>query len=135
MSESTKPVELETYSYSIDREHYIGPFSTREEAIEEAQAQRSETFWIAKNRVPEIDLRYLFDADRIFESIVDCDDDFELECAEDWPDCTQKQKAELTAALAQAFNDWMDRHRLRPDFWIAEDAQEHKLSEHDALKD
>lgn len=123
---AAKP-QIETYSYSVDEEHYTGRFSSREEAIEEARADRFDPFWTARNREPEMNLGYLFSADRIIKKIVEGEEDFYLECAEGWPDCTPEQESELTAALENAFNGWMDRHRLRPDFWIAEDVQEHKL--------
>jgi hypothetical protein len=114
------------YSYSATEDNYTGEFDSREEALEEAKAEYPDArfFWTGRN-VPVDPLRYVH-ADWLIEHIINYED-FCIEQAEGWPDCTDEQKSELTAALKQVFSDWMDKHNLRPTFWLVEDVRIHEV--------
>lgn len=115
-----------SYSFSFDEEHYYGSFASREDAAIAARADRpGSNFWTGRNRPPALDLRWHLDADRIIENILDHEEDFGLDVADEWPNASLEQRAELTTYLEKTFRDWMTRYDLQPKFFIAEDVQFH----------
>lgn len=112
------------YCYSTNQERYYGEYGSREEALEAARDDGGEgTIWTGLAVTP--DPADWIGAEDIIEHI-QCQDDFAGEHAEDWPGETVAQRNELTEAVIEVFNQWMDRHGLRPKFFNAVDIQEHK---------
>jgi hypothetical protein len=112
------------FSYSSNEETYHGEFMSRAGAEAEARAEGLTRFWTGENREPQIHLGCLT-ADSVIEDILNNEDDFLFEAAEDWPDATAEQKAELTRQLQDVFRAWLKRNNLEPTFWIVENVQAH----------
>lgn len=116
------------YSYSFNEENYIGSFETREAAIAGAHAENEgyyKEFWTAENRSP--DILAAIDGSRFIEGVTESNDDFQIEQAEDWPNCHNGQRDDLTEMLRQTFQAWVLKHNLTPIFWIADNVQKHEF--------
>ena len=73
---------------------------------------------VRRPREPET----LIDADDILEKIVECDhDDYCMECAEGYLHSVPKDaKESLTEMLRKTLARWLDRHGLRPTWFVVE---------------
>ena len=123
------------YSYAInDFDWAAGEFPTREAALAAGRAylailaRRGEsgdglhTVWTCRLRRPcPVDVIQGEDA---IEQILSTED-FEIEQAEGWPDATPEQMNDLTSALRETFEKWMERYGLEPQFWLVEDVERH----------
>lgn len=109
------------FAISSDEERYEGSYETIEEAIEEAaNGYAHETFWVGKC-VPPTQPEQWWDAADWLEH-VSCQDSYGGEYAEDWDDSTTEQREELEKEVRAAMASWLDRHKLRPRFFLVEDA-------------
>lgn len=110
------------FSYSFDEESYSGEYDTREEAAQEAFTERpeAESCYVGESKTP-IPENY-FTADDIIE-VIQNQDDFLGEWAEDWPEANKEQRAELTEQLRSVFSAWLDKHNLRPSFFNVVDSE------------
>lgn len=117
------------WAFSWDEELYDGTYDSKQEAIDEAFAQdpTAESVWVVIAVKPKPE--EYFDADLVIEHIK-CQDDFGTEWAEGWPDETKEQLQELTDSLQKVFSEWMDKHSLRPTFFICRHAEEVKNLSH-----
>ena len=116
-----------SYSYSYDEGRYFGTFATPEEAATEAFAGNSMArCWVGEKYQPCAE-GYL-DADLLIEHIA-CQDEYCVDSADGWPDATKEQLQDLTDGVRKLFGDWLDRHKLRENFWLVRDAN---LVERDA---
>lgn len=60
------------------------------------------------------------EAVEVLES-VQCSDDYDSEFAEGWPNASKEQLAELTAEIRKVLGGWLDKHGLRPTFFICDE--------------
>jgi hypothetical protein len=112
------------FSFSYNEEQtYTGDYSTRAEAIAAARGEGAEVFWTGENAEPEIDLSPL-SGELICESILDQSEDL----SDDWPDCDSLVYHDLTCALRDAFNAWLDRHKLRPEGFVVSGIEKHDFT-------
>ena len=107
------------WAWTVDEEHYDGPFDTWEEAAQEAGTP-GETVLVGQCRAPGtveyIDAALLID--RILEH-----DDYGMDCAEHSLSYSQTQLDELTTTIRAAFTAWMDKHGLRPNFFVVDSSK------------
>lgn len=112
-----------SWYYYTDPEYCQGPYSTREEAIDEARHDLcGEGFYVAegepmKYRAP--------DFDRVSEMFDDANEEYS---GEDYPSAKWEDEhyKELVAALTKTMDEWLDRHGyraawaldLKPEEWI-----------------
>lgn len=112
------------FSYSSNETNYRGAYQTREGAIQEAQREGLAVFWTGQNRSPDVCAG--IDVDRFLESVTDTED-FYIEQAENWPECSREKKQELEQMLCAAFKQWINENNLGPKFWLVEDVQKHEI--------
>lgn len=109
------------FAISTDEERYEGSYATIEEAIEEAaNGYAYEAFWVGRC-VPPTQPEELWDAADWLE-YVSCQDSYGGEFAEDWDDSTDEQREELEKEVRAVMASWLDRHKLRPCFFVVKDA-------------
>jgi hypothetical protein len=106
------------FSYSTDGESYYGRFDTFEEAKHEAISEGAK---FVGEAIPPPAPEDYFDADDWIEH-VSCQDEYSLDCAEDWCRPTKEQLDELNREVRAVMASWLDRHKLRPTFWLIENA-------------
>lgn len=105
------------WSYSTDEESYYGSFQTPDEAIAEAATIQAE-FWVGENIRPRQPESY-WDVDDWIEQ-VSCSDEYSSDFAEDWFEGSVAQCLELKTEVQHVLSRWLDRHSLRPRFWVVE---------------
>lgn len=124
------------FSYSFDEESYYGAFDTRERAAAEATAEGKteggRRFFTARN-VPPAQPEEFWHADDWLERVSE-QDEYAMDCAEDWDQSNADQHAELEAEVRAVMAAWLDRHKLRPRFYTVEDVQEHQIDEPAAVE-
>lgn len=105
------------YSFSRNEEIYEGTFDSLEAVCDEAAANLGvgATFWVGEQQSP-MPPENLWDAELWLEHVA-CQDDYSGECAEDWGRATKMQRQELEDQIRPILAAWLDRHRLRPNFW------------------
>jgi hypothetical protein len=109
------------YAISTDEEQYEGSYETVEDAIEDAaNGYAHEVFWVGKC-VPPPQPESMWRADDWLEH-VSCQDSYAGDYAECWDDSTAEQQAELENEVQAVMAAWLDRHKLRPRFFLVEDA-------------
>lgn len=104
---------------------YSGEFDSREEAVfeefstEQEELRRDQWLklgcWVGKIVSPSCPSLYI-DANYILEHIA-CQDEYCVDWAENWPDSSKEQEAELTAEFQRVFLAWMEKHDLKPKFF------------------
>lgn len=116
-----------TYAWSFDGEWYEGSFASIREAFDAAAPQSSERpVWVGEMHAPAAE-EYV-DADLVLDHIT-CQDEYSLEAADDWPGATKEQRQELTEALQKTVGEWLDRHKLRENFFLVRDAKEYVMED------
>lgn len=104
----------------VQGEHAIGEFESWQEAVLEA-TQEPEDRWRTVEvgeLEPPVDPVVFIDDDLLLDHVCD-QDDYTIDCAEaGWPNATKEQLDELTNDVQKAFGDWLDRHKLRPNWKI-----------------
>lgn len=98
-----------------------GPYSaanSREEAIAELGGHGG---WIGQDRPPTQPEAFWRANDWLDH--VSCQDDYSLECAEGWDCSTKEQRRELEEQVRSVMAAWLDRHGLRPRFFLVESAE------------
>ena len=110
------------WAYSTDEEIYHGDFKTAEDAADEAFSDYPEhnTMWVGEKYSPCAE-SYI-DADLLIDHVA-CQDEYSLECAEDWPGASKEQLAELADIVRREFGAWLDRHGLRQRFFLVKNVR------------
>lgn len=122
----------EYWSISTDGgENYHGIFPSKEEAVADFKA--SMDGWLGTGYVGRcvspIQPDELWDADDWLDDVSQ-HETYSLECASDWcSDITREQKRELEAEVKAVMTSWLDRHKLRPAFFLIEDAEKISMEE------
>ncbi len=116
-----------SYAFSVDEEHFSGDFDTVELACQEAARDPDIGcfFWVGEVTAPPGPEAF-FDADLWLEH-VSCQDEYSLDCAEDWDQATAVQKEELEEAVRNVMSLWLDRHNLRPGFFMVSQPQKFRV--------
>lgn len=111
------------YSYSTDQENYSGQFDTISAACDEAAAQVGEgrDFWVGENVEPPQPEVY-FDAEWWLDHVSE-QDEYSGDWASGWECSTKEQREELEREVRAVMAAWLDRHKLRPQFWNVKNAQ------------
>lgn len=113
------------YSYSTDEEHFTGQFDSAEEAATVGFSETEEnTLFVGESVRPTPPEDHNF-VDLIIEH-VQCQDEYQGDWAENWPDATDAQKEEFEADIRRVFAAWLDKHSLRPAFWTVANVKEYK---------
>lgn len=97
---------------AIAEYHGQDPDSSEEEPIDPEF-----TVYVGRSRQPdptEIGL-----AEWVLDHIVE-QDDYCAEFADDWPDPTKEQLADLDKRLSDALRGWLDDHEMWPDFFLVD---------------
>lgn len=115
------------YAYSHDEELYHGDYDTPEEAAIEGLdgADENDRVWVGV-KVPPPQPELYFQIEDLIEN-VSCQDEYGLECAEDWYDGTAVQEKEINAEVSAVIGRWLDKHGLRPKFFLVEETIEWEL--------
>lgn len=111
-----------SYAYSTDGgESYQGDFPTAEEAATEGCELGGGTCYVGRSRPPE-PAENLINWYTILDDI-DCQEDYSLDCADCWCNATVDQAAEVEREIGAVVGAWLDRHNLRPRFFVVDDAE------------
>ena len=110
------------YAYSHCQEDYHGQFDTPEEAAAAGfDDADSDHCWVGECHPPTQPEDHI-DADLLIEH-VSCQDEYNCDWSSDWYAGTSDQEQELTRELRSVFAAWLDRHSLRPGFYMIENAK------------
>jgi hypothetical protein len=120
------------YSHSTDGEYFQGSFESRAEAAAEAFGELSfegckdGRVWTAQNVEPF----RLVAADLLIENIQASTTEEAGDWAEDYLTSVSKGALfDLQTNLQNLWDQWEEKHGLKPDWWNAEDVIEHKRNE------
>lgn len=111
---------------------FYGGFDTREEAILEARDIYEGSFYVGQLR-PPIRPEGIINAADILESLAN-DDDYQGEWAEGWPDASEAQVQELDDEFTRVLAAWLDRHGLRPKWFVVPDPELIEAAEAQAVE-
>lgn len=122
------------YAYSTDEENYTGPFDTIEEVIAEATAGSNAYvgmgFWVGEEAKPPQPEEFWHSSRDWLENVGE-QDEYGIEAAEDWDRSTKEQREELEAEVREVMGKWLDRHKLRPSFFLVENVKKYVVVERD----
>ena len=107
------------WGHTTDEETYHGWFDTWQESAREA-GKPGETVRVGQYRVP-VTSGYI-DADLVIEHITVQDDYGDW--AVDSFSTTDANLEELTEALRETFDQWVEKHGLQPQFGVVDSSQE-----------
>ncbi len=113
-------------STTYDKRYDVGPFATREEAVDEAQYYadtEGTSCWIARS----FEWKPNVSGDSVIEQA--SGDAYELvgECSSDWLEFVAKEdERELSEVLTKTFQDWIAKHGYGPHFFGLKDEEEIK---------
>lgn len=111
---------LKTFCYSVGGEMFyeLGLFADARSAAKRFFQDHwdNEVVYVGEPGEPCPAEKYI-DADLIIEH-AQVQDDYSGEWGEDWPGETEEQKRQLTERLQKVFGDWLDEHKLRPNFFM-----------------
>lgn len=120
-----RPSEPPRYGYSYDEENYHGRFATIAEALGAAADDDDvRACYVCECARPPGE--ELIDADLVIDAITSAEE-YSLEAAENWPRVTPETKQELTDALRRVIGEWLDKHRLRDAFYLAENVRRYEF--------
>jgi hypothetical protein len=105
-------MEAKRYSVSRDGETYHGSFAT----LEEAKAEGSR--WVGEIEYP-MQPEFWWSAEDWLEH-VSCQEEYSHEAAEGWDTSTEAERQELEKEVHAVMAAWLDRHKLRPEFFCVE---------------
>lgn len=95
---------------------------TREEAIEEGRGMwPDEVFFIGKAVPPQAPESY-WDCEEWLDGVAN-QEDYEGDWADDWDQSTPEERQELTKEVRAVMAAWLDRHNLRPTFFVVRDIE------------
>ena len=124
--------DAEKYCWSWDEEaYYDSGYASVEDCIAEALAATSDpeenegnTLYVGKQKSPRQPEDYFSDCDieRFLEKVSE-QDEYGGEWTEDWDRSTREQRAELAREIQPLIAAWLDRHNLRPKFFIVDELQ------------
>lgn len=115
---------MSEWSFSLDEERYEGQFKSMGDAIFAAlkEADEGALFWVGENRPPTQPEEW-WEAENWLEH-VSCQDEYDSDCADSWDNSTKEQREELEIEVRKILGAWLDRHGLRPGFWIVREPTE-----------
>lgn len=94
------------------------PQEAAELAIEQECFEEGEIIEVGQYRDPALPESYV-DAEIVLEHVA-CQDDYQHDCAEGWPNVKKPAIEELNAAITEVFAKWLDKHEARP-WWCCVD--------------
>lgn len=107
------------FSVSTDEEVYHGQYESIEEAIEDS-AKHHEVFFVGECVRPDPPENFWYASDWLEH--VSCQDEYAGDYADNWDGSSKEQIEELEAEVRDVMAKWLDRHDLRPKFWLVTDA-------------
>lgn len=108
------------WSISTNEEDYCGIFDSEDEAISEGKATEDGSFFVGKCIAPAQPetLFHAYAVENWLEHCVWQHEDYLHDWAEGQVLPSKKQKEELAEKLRPIIAEWLDRHRLRPTFFV-----------------
>ena len=91
-------------------------FDSREEAIENGKEEFDGEGFFVGEAVKPAQPETLFDSSDWLET-VSCNDEYDVEWAEEWDTSTKEQRKELEAEVQAVMSKWLDKYDLRPKFF------------------
>lgn len=124
-------MEAEKWYASLHEDEYwdAGPFASRADAIaegpEELSLEPDDTFYTGQAKSPTIVMPNT-------RQFIECVDEYTTgdlgEFATEWfSDMKEEAVTDLGVRLRYAFEVWLDKHHLRPTFFVIKDTQEHTV--------
>ena len=111
----------EKWSISTNEEDYVGVFDSEGDAIADGMTNEEGSFFVGRcvsPTQPEV----LFDADAVddwLHNYVFSHEDYQLDWADGRsPDPKKEQLKELAEEIRPVIAAWLDRHKLRPTFFL-----------------
>lgn len=116
------------FVWSFTRDgHFTGPFNTIDEAIEDVRLSTASfecqpDYVYVGECVPPRQPETYWEASDWLEH-VGCSDEYLDEASDDWDRSTAEQRDELEQEVKKVLAAWLDRHKLRPAFFMVENIQ------------
>lgn len=110
----------EKWSISTNEEDYCDCFDSEEDAIAEGRANEEGSFFVGKCIAPA-QPEVLFDACAVKNWIQICvwqHPDYSHDFADGQVNPDRQQREELAEKIRPIIAEWLDRHRLRPTFFL-----------------
>ncbi len=123
------------YSYSPNEENYYGCFDSPEEAAWEgmaevfADSEEGDALFIYVGENHDPDLSCPIDANDAIDKLIDCNEDFQIEVAENFAP-SKKEKEDLTRRLKDAWSSWIEFNHISADFFIVKNVKEYEFVFH-----
>ncbi len=120
---------MHKFSISDDGENFGGDeFVTVGEACDRASesVRVGEVFYVGENFVPPQPAA-LWDAEDWLEH-VSCQDEYCCDAADGWDGSTDEQQKELEREVRAVMAAWLDKHDLRPAFWMVRNVKKFRVS-------
>lgn len=108
---------MSQYAYSTDGERYDGRFDSEREAAIAAFADTGEYQVEVSIIEPVSNPESYVNSWDVLEAI-QCQEEYSMDGAENWPNATADQNDELTDMLRKTVAKWLDKHNLRPTFFV-----------------
>ena len=114
------------YAISSDEERFDGYYATLEEAIGEAAVGYAYTrFWVGVMRAP-VQPEMYWEAYDWLEN-VSTQEEYGSDWADGWDCSSKEQRKELEDEIRPILAAWLDRHKLRPEFFLVDNVVEYEV--------
>lgn len=123
LPEIPAPATPSKYSYNTDEGVYHGEYASKSAACDEAAAHVGVGghFWVGECVDPP-QPETLWRAEDWLEH-VSVQDGYSGDWADGWDGSTKEQRKELEVEVQKVMAAWLDRHKLRPQFWNIQNPQ------------
>lgn len=121
------------YAYSFDELEYFGGYNSVAEAVDEACAEGApgQSFWVGEE-MPPSDPESMWDASDWLEHVSQ-QDEYSPDCADGWDVSTKEQLEELEKEVRAVMAAWLDKHNLRPAFFVIKNVERRQITPAESL--
>lgn len=120
------------YATSTNEEDFSGEYDTLQEALDEAAVGYAyTTFWVGVMANPTQPEEF-WSAEDWLEH-VSVQDSYNTEWSDGWDTSTKEQREELEAEIRPILAKWLDKYKLRPDFFTVTDVVKYEVEDGKAV--
>jgi len=120
------------YVWSLSEIFNSTEFDTVEDALKDATQDEGTGAIVNIGKIKAVDIKSLINTHRIIDDAQEKVYDQCGEAAEDFlSDITEQQEAEIQDVFAIAFEDWLERNHLMPEFYAVVDIKEYTTKENE----
>lgn len=112
------------YAWSDDAEGYYGDYESREAAAAAGFAESDSDKIYTAVHVAPMQPEFAWTAEDWLEQVA-MQEDYSIDAAERWDRSTGEQRTELESLVRFVLGGWLDKHGLRPKFFLVDDIEDH----------